>query len=123
MMLRAGMGDICSAWVTGRSGGPESTASLDLPDTSHSHQAGSSHPSTPLQQSLLQGTRREVAQRWACTARSYEYGVCVSFGGVGMRQVGMFTAYSTVLSTADMRHISTRRKLLPHGGCPDWTRA
>lgn len=59
----AGMGDICSAWVTGRSGGPESTASLDQPDTSHTHQAGTSHPSSPLQQSLLQGTRREIAQR------------------------------------------------------------
>lgn len=59
----AGMGDICAAWVTGRSGGPESTASLDFPDTSHPHHSAPNHPSSPLQQSLLQGTRREVAQR------------------------------------------------------------
>lgn len=63
--MASGMGDICSAWVTGRSGGPESTASLDMPDTSHPHHSTPqhSHPSSPLQQSLLQGARREVAQR------------------------------------------------------------
>jgi hypothetical protein len=94
MMLCAGMGDICSAWVTGRSGGPESTASLDLPDTSHSHQAGSSHPSTPLQQSLLQGTRREVAQRWACTVRINNMVSVCGLGGGGASG-GYFHRYSS----------------------------
>jgi hypothetical protein len=61
------MGNPCAAWITGRQGGPESTASLDAPDTTHtSHQqqqhghASSSHAASSLQQSLLQGTRREA---------------------------------------------------------------
>jgi hypothetical protein len=69
--LLAGMGDICAAWVTGRQGGPESTASLDQPDTSHhQHQhhhvsstTSGNHPSSSLQQPLLQGARREAGSR------------------------------------------------------------
>jgi hypothetical protein len=63
----AGMGNPCAAWITGRQGGPESTASLDAPDTTHTsnqqQQHGhtpSSHAASSLQQSLLQGTRREA---------------------------------------------------------------
>jgi hypothetical protein len=62
----AGMGNPCAAWITGRQGGPESTASLDAPDTTHSNQqqqhghTPSSHAASSLQQSLLQGTRREA---------------------------------------------------------------
>lgn len=59
------MGDLCSAWVTGRQGGPESTASLDAPDTTqHTHSAlhPSTHLSSPLQQALLQGARRTAGE-------------------------------------------------------------
>lgn len=71
VLFPAGMGDICSAWVTGRQGGPESTASLDTPDTTHHHQHNtpqtphSTHPSTPLQQNLLQGARRESGVKFS----------------------------------------------------------
>jgi hypothetical protein len=60
------MGNPCAAWITGRQGGPESTASLDAPDTTlHSHQQQQHSHATPqaassLQQALLQGTRREA---------------------------------------------------------------
>eukprot|EP00775_Hariotina_reticulata_P006829 gene6829-7046_t len=55
----------------GRQGGPEATASLDLPDTSHQHQhqhhpsTTGNHPSSSLQQPLLQGARREAGSRFS----------------------------------------------------------
>ncbi|WIA40550.1 hypothetical protein OEZ86_013893 [Tetradesmus obliquus] len=64
--MASGMGNPCAGWITGRQGGPESTASLDAPDTSHSshqHQhahGASAHAASSLQQSLLQGARREA---------------------------------------------------------------
>ncbi|KAF6258194.1 hypothetical protein COO60DRAFT_1693439 [Scenedesmus sp. NREL 46B-D3] len=70
--MASGMGNPCAAWVTGRQGGPESTASLEAPDTTHqTHQqqqqqqqqqthAAFSHAASSLQQPLLQGTRREA---------------------------------------------------------------
>eukprot|EP00882_Tetradesmus_deserticola_P009822 GHRQ01010379.1.p1 GENE.GHRQ01010379.1~~GHRQ01010379.1.p1 ORF type:complete len:506 (+),score=131.29 GHRQ01010379.1:324-1841(+) len=65
--MASGMGNPCAAWITGRQGGPESTACLDARDathqTNHHHQqshAAPSHAASALQQPLLQGTRREA---------------------------------------------------------------